>query len=268
MKIGENDFSEGFIRELVGQIREYIYVSDGEILGVRNTPRVNGVHIGCGTFFQEKKDTFFLTAMHVGRQADKFDFEMHTRNGSISCPFRGVWLGDKDPVKDIAIYGCFSEMIEDSNLSPFDISTLRQGISNNVEGQYFYCQGIPGADTTFLPMMRAIQMASNPVIGVGLPNNAVEYPDRTFSFKYPRNVDPRGMSGSSVWNTNLHLVNSEDEWSIDMLSFAGVVQKWNPANNTIIATRADAVESFIPAGIEKLREMWLNTPNSDYTAPN
>lgn len=264
MRIGNHEFSEEFLRSMGDNIRVYVTKCEGSIYGTMDYSHVNGNHIGCGTFYKEGADTFMLTAMHVGREADKYHYSMHDRRELKSSPFRGQWLGDRQLENDIAIYGCFSEMIEESTIVPIEENSLLSEVSTNVQGQLFYCQGIPGLDATFLPMMRQFQTVSNPIMGLGLPNDVLEYPDYTFAFQYPRNVKPSGMSGSSVWNTNLHLLNSDVEWSIDTMSFAGVVQKWIPANRCLIVTRADSINNFIPTGRELLRNMWRETPNSDY----
>jgi len=265
MKIGNNDFDKEFLYKVGGQIREYLIKFEGSIYGVKKITRINGKYLGCGTFFKEGDDCFMLTAMHVAQEADKFDYAMHSRRQQLNCcPFRGVWLGDRIPETDIAIYGCFAEMIEESNLSPIEEGALYQTVSKNVQGQLFYCQGIPGADTTFLPMMRQYIFGSHPIMGLGLPSESLENPNYTFSFQYPRGVNPRGMSGSAVWNTNLHLINSEDEWHLDLLTFAGFIQKWIPSKMCLVSTKADSLKSFIPIGRELLRKMWREDPESNY----
>lgn len=150
--------------------------------------------------------------MHVGREADKYDHSMHDRRKLNSSPFRGQWFGDKQLETNIAIYGCFSEMIEESTIVPMEENKLLSQISTNVQGQLFYCQGIPGLDTTFLPMMRQFQTVLNPIMGLGLPNEVLEFPDSTFAFQYHRSVKPSGMSGILTYIFFIQKKNGLSKW--------------------------------------------------------
>lgn len=64
------------------------------------------------------------------------------------------------------------------------------------------------------------------------------------------------MSGSAVWNLNLHRCRTAGEWTPQMSTFAGVVTRWDKEEGIIIATQAEVVKKFLSGAIERLRSQW------------
>lgn len=111
-----------------------------------------------------------------------------------------------------------------------------------------------------LPFLREYRGSIHTIMGQAInPVNVVDSFDLDihFGFNCAGDIKYFGMSGSQVWNLNLHLAAKAEDWRPDWATFAGVVQRWIPSKNCIIATRAEIVKEFLSDAIARLRDQWV-----------
>lgn len=98
-----------------------------------------------------------------------------------------------------------------------------------------------------LPVLRQYQTKLHSVAGQVYVQNPVELPAHSFAFDCPPLSDFGGMSGSAVWNLNLHRVGQVEAWNPAMSEFAGVVTQADKVKGGfIVATGGNAVRNFLP----------------------
>jgi hypothetical protein len=165
-------------------------------------------------------------------------------------PSQGGWVGYEVPESDLAILGCFEESFKNTPVKFLDIDKI--GDSYLAEDALFFCQGFPGQLHVAFPYLRQYQSAILPIIGRFKKIIRNKNGDQImYCMDYPSNVNPKGMSGSGVWNLNLHKVPGLNKWEKSQITFAGVVQKWNPREKELIITKSSVVSDFLKVGIDR-----------------
>ncbi len=104
-----------------------------------------------------------------------------------------------------------------------------------------------------MPSLGELSLIGNPIIG-----KQARLPERFDSAKfiaieYPSTTEPSGMSGAPVWNLRLHCMDALASWSPEAASLAGVVHRWFPAEQVLVATRVEYLRDFVPGAVEHLR---------------
>lgn len=233
-------------------------------LRLPNVASLYGVHqdhtraaefLGTGTFVQHRDDVFVLTAMHVVRESQKYAHVFHDvgGDGENMVPFRSGWTGWKEVSTDLALWGCFRELFETSSLRPLPLIEPF-GVTDANKDAFFVASGWPGDLEFPLPHVREYRTTLHTVMGKTVMRN--EIPKQSFAFDCANDIRYFGMSGSAVWNLNLHRCTTLKDWTPNMSTFAGVVIRWNEDEGLIIATRAEIVKSFLSGAIERLRTQW------------
>lgn len=232
----------------------------GTVYGVYGEANKPAEYIGSGTFVRRNEKIYFLTAQHVvdcpGDYAQLF---VSIDNNNIMAPSQGGWVGYEVPESDLGILECFEELYKDTEVQCLDISDISDPFL--ADDALFFTMGCPGELHTSLPHMRLYQSVGLPVISTfkGIIKNSNE-DEVMFSISYGKDINPKGMSGAGVWNLNLHKVNSLKEWNISHITFAGVIQRWNPETNELILTNSNIVADFLSVGIDRFQKHF---PRSD-----
>jgi len=220
-----------------------------------NTAHPHYSYFGTACYFTYAGFPFIATAKHVLNDAPQVDHHFHGKGEDAAFPLRSGWLATEDEELDIAVMGCFQRALDEAGVIPLPYTHLLSQSFDHHDA-FYYCNGHPGANETYLPFLGEYSIRGNPCIG-----KAAQLPDqfdssKVFAIEYPSKVDPRGMSGAPVWNIRLHCMNALDSWSADAATFAGIAQRWCPEEQILIVTRVEHVRDFVPGAIEHLRKKY------------
>lgn len=216
----------------------------------------NPKFLGSGTFVRFEVDIFMLTAMHVVADSASYKYIFHDRggDGNGTFPFRGGWVGHPEGDCDIALWGCFSEAFDGTDVVPIGLEEIT--MSNVEPDAMILCHGFPQDRELIFPHVREVRHTTHPAIGQNVDvGNSIDSKHH-FAFGCAEGHNYRGMSGSAAWNLNVHNLSASESWSSEKVTFAGVVHRWNEEDNYLIATRAENVRNFLPAAIQILRDQW------------
>ena len=243
------------------QVQELRLPSVASLYGVHSNQSNPAELLGSGTFIQHRNDIFVLTAMHVVEQSQRYAYVFHDvgGDGENMIPCRAGWTGWNQGAGDLALWGCFREGFDASRLRPVPL-VQPFGFTNVRDDAFFTASGWPQDQARSLPFIREYRTTLHTVIGKTVLRNNI--PDHCFAFDCANNIRYFGMSGSAVWNLNLHQCRTAGEWTPQMSTFAGVVIQWNK-EGFIIATQAEIVKKFLSGAIEQLRSQWKQGETSD-----
>ncbi len=238
---------------------KYLTVINDITKSQRDTSQLETKYRGTGCYLSYDGFPFVLTAKHV-IDSKNVEICVHGRSsGEKPFPLRSGWVSPEDIDADVAIYGCFQKALDDSNILPLSYSELMVPSFNHKDA-FYYCNGFPGANTLHLPFMGESSFSGNPFIGqeTTLPSGYNE--EIHFAIEYPCTTEPKGMSGSPIWNLRIHCMNKLEVWSPDVASFAGVVHKWHKDTHKLIVTKVEFIRDFVPNGILFLKTKygWKN----------
>jgi len=222
--------------------------------------------LGSGIYVQHREDIFLLTAMHVVKDSHNYAYVFHDvgGNGEPMCPTREGWTGWDEGTGDLALWGCFAELFSESELRPFPLLEPF-GATDDHNDAFFVASGWPGDQTMAIPHAREYRSTLHTVMGKTVQRSGLDA--YSFAFDCANDIRYYGMSGSPVWNLNLHRCVDANEWTPEMSSFAGIVTQWDKSNGLIIATRAESVKRFIGGAIERLRSQWRMTETDRQDTP-
>ena len=237
------------------RVQELRQPSVASLYGVYDAKRGHAELLGTGIYFQHREDVFLLTAMHVVKNSEKYEYVFHDvgGNGEKMFPLRSNWTGWNEGSGDLALWGCFAEVFTASELRPLPL-VEPFGVTDDRNDAVFIASGWPGDQATALPYAREYLTRLHSVMGKTVLCSELDC--HSFAFNCANDIRYHGMSGSAVWNLNLHRCEDANQWTPEMSSFAGVVTRWDQKNALIIATRAETVKRFLSAAIEPLRNQW------------
>lgn len=207
---------------------------------------------GSACYFTYDGFPFILTAKHVLARLPQPQHFFHGKGEDSTFPLRSGWVAPTDESLDFAVYGCFQSALDESGVVPCPYSSLLAPSFDN-ESAFFYCNGYPSASSSYMPSLGHFSISGNAFVGkqARLPKG---YDSAKFiAIEYPSRTDPRGMSGAPVWNLRLHCMPALASWAPEAASLAGVVHKWFPDEQVLVATRVEYLRDFIPWAVEHLR---------------
>jgi len=249
------------------QVQELRLPSVASLYGVHSDKLRPAELLGSGTFIQHRNDIFLLTAMHVLEQSQNYAHVFHDvgGDGENMVPFRDGWTGWNDGNGDLALWSCFREFFDESHVRPVPL-VEPFGFTDASDDAFFIASGWPQDQALALPAIREYRTTLHTVMGktVKLDN----LPDHCFAFDCANDIRYYGMSGSAVWNLNLHRCRTAEEWTPQMSTFAGVVTRWDDKKGLIIATQAESVKRFLSGAIERLRMQWKHGEAGDEQEPS
>jgi len=237
------------------KVKELRLRSVASIYGVYRDKSRPAKLLGSGTFIQHCEDIFVLTAIHVVEDYRKFEHVFHDvgGNGEQMFPFREGWHGWEQKDGDLALWGCYREIIDDSNIQPIQV-VEPFGVTGVCDNAFFITSGYPGSQAFSLPIVREYRTTLHTVMGkfASLSN----IPGHCFAFDCANDIKYFGMSGAAVWNLNLHKCTDFSKWIPEMSTFAGVTIQWDNKKGYILATQAEVVKKFLSSSIKQLRKQW------------
>ncbi len=246
------------MNKLGNEVAKRVFPFCDSIDGVSKDPKVPPKFIGSGILIKDDDDTFILTAQHVAKSLLQYDYIFHgVNNKGKSVPAQQSWVGCPINESDIAIIRCFHEFFESGTKDFLDINQIRE---TSLENALLFCQGFPGEEQVSIPFLNIVESHSLPFIGKfrGYSLNQNKEPIK-FIIEYPSDINPRGMSGSPVWNLNLHNVPKFEDWDYDQITFAGIAQRWIKDSKVLLVTRSSLISKFLPGMIKEYNRLFPRT---------
>lgn len=237
------------------RVQELRFPSVASLYGVHKDKTRPAKLLGTGTFIRHRQDVFVLTAMHVVENSRKYAHVLHDVGGDeeLMVPCRSGWTGWKQATEDLALWGCFPEFFETSKRQPLPF-VEPFGHTDASDDAFFIASGWPADQAVAFPYLRRYGTKLHTVMGKTVVRD--DMPTEYFAFDCANNIRYYGMSGSAVWNLNLHRCTSAEDWTPQRSTFAGVATRWDKDNGLIIAARAEKVKEFLSGAIEQLRNQW------------
>ena len=249
------------------QVQDLRLPSVASIYGVHGDRSRPAELLGSGTFIQHRDDIFVLTAKHVVEQSQKYANVLHDvgGNGELMVPFRNGWKGWNQEKGDLALWGCFHELLDASSVQPVPF-VEPFGFTDASNDAFFIASGWPEELALAMPAAHEYRTTLHTVMGKTVALDDI--PEHCFAFDCANDTRYFGMSGAAVWNLNLHRCRTAEEWTPQMSTFAGVVTRWDETEGLIIATKAELVREFLSSAIESLRTQWKQIKVNDEQKPD
>jgi len=213
----------------------------------------HGELLGSGAFIEIEGEKLIITNEHVGRKMAKRSLA-HQFNGSDSVVRVASFCADKYPV-DVAIAPISETVWSVCEHSAECISMDKFAESHNpVSGELLYFSGYPDERSAFC-------FGTLFTVGIPYATQEIDFPPTAehdplvhFALPYPYERDlavsvdgatrglpsPPGMSGSLVWNTRYaECVQKGEVWSPEKARVTGVVCRWFPDEECLLATRVE-----------------------------
>jgi hypothetical protein len=247
--------SDKQLLEITMKAVEYLAPYITTITGVQKDTNIPVEYIGTSVFIKYDGHTFIASAKHVADNLLKYDYLFHG-TGTKNFPIRGHWVATTIPDADFGIMGCFEEMITNTEkVLDFDDTIFR---SNHAKEAYYLVMGYPEKLHSAFDFMNTHQHVLTSVItrlkGIHSNKNGDNI---IFELSYSNNnVDPPGMSGSPVWNLNLHKINTIEDWSVEQITLAGIITSWNKDTESIYGTISELITHVMPHIAEKFIELY------------
>lgn len=210
---------------------------------------------GSACYFTYCGFPFILTAKHVLARLPRPQHFFHGKGVNSTFPLRSGWVAPIDESLDLAMFGCFQTALDEAGVVPCPYSSL---LAPSFDGDdaFFYCNGYPSATAFYMPSLGKLSISGNAFIGKQAPLPEGFDSARFIAIEYPSTTEPLGMSGAPVWNLRLHCMDALASWSPEAASLAGVVHRWFPAEQVLVATRVECLRDFVPRAVEHLRVMY------------
>ncbi len=241
------------LRKEVDEVLTIIFGADTVSRSASKQSRI--LYRGTASYFKLSQFPFIVTSAHVLQECPRVDNVFHGKGEASVFPLRSGWYATLDKEIDIAVMGCFQDALDESGIEPLRYQSLLSPSFDHKDA-FYYCNGYPNAHAINLPFMGEFSVHGNAFIGK-LATLPKEFDSKKcFAIEYPCKSDPPGMSGSPVWNLRLHCMREFSEWSPEVASFAGVVQRWCPDEQILVVTRVEHIRDFVPIAIEHLRKKY------------
>ena len=224
----------------------------------------NGALCGTGAFVSKEDRIYLITNVHVISGLEKISEEKKSpvfpqclfKEGEEFVPIK-VSFKKSDIAVDVAMADITdiwnAQELNDRNA----IAIERFKSTEKIEGEYFYTVGYLSfdarmeGDTLKCPMQKFLTTEDE------LPNidGKEFFPYCQFALKYsPEHCyytrtemhlcsDPRGLSGSLVWNTHLtdEVIMNHQEWNPELMTVAGVEFFWDE-RNVLVCSKSEAID--------------------------
>jgi len=252
--------------EQLHQLKEYTGKRIARIAGCVGDDA--GEVIGSGTLIEVKGQPYLLTAEHVWTQQYETDAKGdRLYNGLSYCgyaegPFYRItnrMLSYPHP-RDIAVAQVFQEDAVRGAQEPTKWHDMPK-FTPKLEGEILFVHGYPGKYSQYFRLCGGIVSRDFPWIATEEPCNcgwfdrathvAIGYPVRGTDARGPEVdlPDPKGLSGSGLWRTNI--VAKGSSWKPEDVQLVGVIIEWDPESKTLIATKIEHVRTLVLLAIQQ-----------------
>lgn len=245
-----NDFGE--------KSKRYLSPYITTITGASTNKNVPAKYIGTSAYINYNGHTYIASAQHVANKIFQFEYLFHGV-GNQNYPIQGHYVATTVPNADFCVMGCFEELLS-SKEKVLDFET-EKFMSNHSKDAYYMVMGYPGKLHFPMDFINLHQHVLTSVItrlkGINPNKNGDNI---LFDPHYPNSlVEPQGMSGSPVWNLNFHLEDDLENWSVEKISFAGIVTRWDKNSQSLIATDSELIKQVLPHVTKKFRQLYPRT---------
>lgn len=249
---------EDKLKKIGDKATNYLFPFLTTITGVIKDNSVAPKYIGTGVYIKYNGYIYIASARHVADNLTKFSYLFYGA-GNKGYPIQGHWVSTTVADADFGVMGCFEESLTiQEKVLNYDDAIFS---SNHSQDAYYLITGFPGKLHTQLDFINTHQHGGNSVISIlkSIDEN-IDGDEILFQLEYSKNLTPPpGMSGSPVWNLNLHLEENIKNWDVSKITFAGIVTRWDESNQTILATNSELIKQVLPAVTNKFRELYPRT---------
>jgi hypothetical protein len=242
----------------------------------RNITNDEGELVGSATFVRLNGYPYLLTNEHVARARLQ-----HTLSH-----FSG--LDDRSVYRIIHPFYCLTyptdaaftridDLIEKKISRDFVSSACWETDYHPSDGEILFIHGYPGRNSHFSAIASGLLTRTLPFAtpAVPLPPLPDKYdPDMHFAISFPRDIkmmdfngrpadlpDPRGMSGSIVWDSRyVRLAKQDVQWCPQHAKPCGLIYAWEPDYDCLVGTKIQYVRAFLLQALrmEAAYFNWIN----------
>ena len=250
--------NDEILKDVGTQAMEYLAPYITTITGVAKDSQTPHKYIGTSVFIKNGGYTYIASAKHVADNLSKYHWLFHG-TGEKNFPIQGHWVATTVPDADFGVMGCFEEILTNKE-KVLDFDPLKFQ-SNHSKDAFYLVMGYPGKLHFPMDFINTHQHILTPVItrlkGIHPNKNGDNI---IFELGYSSgNVEPPGMSGSPVWNLNLHQIDDISEWNVNRITFAGVITRWDKNTESLLGTDVGLIKQVLPHITKKFRELYPRT---------
>ena len=211
--------------------------------------------VGSGTFIRLNGATYLLTAAHVAAQMAAHETLAHSSTYAAKPEvIRNPLICQEHPL-DVALVRIANDVVAKHDLKPWPVGMLAN-TADHSERDILFVHGYPGERSGWLPIMNGgVGSESLPFGGSDASSSWMDFDDKLHvTITYPpdgwfdRNgkpikmPEPEGLSGSALWQTYRRDISKD--WSASVSRIIGVIHRYDPVSNSLVATRIEAVRDF------------------------
>lgn len=248
-------FEQLVAREMI----EYTGPSLVALYGCRDED--HGRLVGSGTFFEHQDRFYILTARHVTNELEQFDIQCCSRSGLHGEGGDEPQILTSEPIVsmnyDLAAIPIERSALDSTvrfiNTTQFMAASPRASLEEELRGDILFLHGYPGQTSQFFATWGELHSRTLPfttfvnedettdeLLAVDFMHNNVRTLEDGGSY---RDVDPRGLSGCTLWKSNLSSYG--DEWCVSNARVAGVIFEWRGKTMVLDSVPAPKVLEFI-----------------------
>ncbi len=250
--------------DVIGQMKGHTAPSLSQICGAIADD--SGELAGSGTIIDLRGKPYLLTAEHVAARlfAQNADGSRKYPSGlchSVGNDQRMAYIANPwhawPDSKDIAATRLGPEMLEGTSVAPLNASRFARN-TDNLNYDLYFVHGWPGKLSRFTTFFdHGVTSTSQPY--GGWLTDETDWPDFDpnvhLAITYPMTdlIDergspanlayPDGVSGSLLWKTNR--VGAGSAWTPDMATVVGLVHRFDPVKQCLLATRIEYVKGIL-----------------------
>lgn len=242
---------------VLGEMKHHTKPAMAAVYGVERED--HGLLVGSGIFVRILGATHLLTASHVLETASRFEFLAHSNDyGTKPVPIRFPFRLQPYPL-DLGFTLIDEAAVAPGAIVPWPVEALADN-ADHLEGDILFIHGYPGERSTWLPIVNGGVKAESLPLGTVVRNGetgwadfnpilhfAVEYWPEGWFDERGRTLarpNPHCLSGSAVWRANIR-GRSHTEWKATDARIVGVLHRYNPEHDSLIATRTEHVRDFV-----------------------
>lgn len=219
----------------------------------------HGLLVGSGTFMQILGATHLVSVSHVLEIAMEFQFLAHSNDyGTKPVPMKFPFHLQPYPL-DLGFTRVDQEAMVQGAVTPWPVEVLA-GATGDLDNDILFIHGYPGERSKWLPIINGGVTAESLPLGTVVRHEETGWvdfdPQLHFAMEYWRDgwfdekgrtmsrPNPHCLSGSAVWRVNIKGRNHKD-WRPEDARIVGILHRYNPDYDCLIATRVEHVRDFL-----------------------
>jgi len=261
------------IQEAGEYMRHYTQHFISPVVISTNPEDTEGEVLGSATFLTLLGKPYLLTNEHValGRLHARLSFFQTggERAAAITHPFQCL----ADPI-DAAVARIDEDLFATSGKASLPVGSIDYRFQP-ADGEILFIHGYPGVRSRWSALAKGILANTFPYATDLMPlpfgfdeklHFAMSFPDDIWTSRFQSEIrpNPRGLSGSAVWDTK-YVAAGSGRWAPANSRLCGLVWGYNPIHQCLIATKIEAVREFLVSALrhEAAYFHWLTERNGE-----